>query len=163
MEKVKTYILDQIIEELKTQIQNAEKGRSHSIEESKSHKGAMTSRYDTFKEEAQYLAGGYSALLVELNKTLGILKFIRNHPPVITTKGSNYTIVEIKDLDNGMIIKYFLLPVGGGNTYEVEGEKITVINVGAPLAHAFIGTVSSDEVKIEIKRNTKRFSIISVS
>ena len=62
-----------------------------------------------------------------------------------------------------MIIKYFLLPVGGGNTYEVEGEKITVINVGAPLAHAFIGTVSSDEVKIEIKRNTKRFSIISVS
>lgn len=162
MKDIKTVILDRIINEVEDQIKNAERGRLDAIEESKAHKGAMESRYDTFKEEAQYLAGGYAARLVELGKTLGALKSIRDYPPTIT-KGSGYAIVEAENLEDGSRIKYFLLPAGGGNTYEVEGEGITVLNVGAPLARAFIGAVAGDEVEIKIQGMTRKFLVVSVT
>lgn len=161
MKEIKDIILDYIINEVKDQIKNAEQGRLDAIEESKAHKGAMESRYDTFKEEAQYLAGGYAARLVELGRTLGVLKSIRDCPPTIT-KGSGYAIIEVENLENGSRIKYFLLPAGGGNIYEIEGEKITILNVGALLARAFIGVVVGDEVEIKIQGMTKRFRVISV-
>lgn len=162
MKNVKTIILGRIIEKMNSQIKNAKRGRLNAIEESRAHKGAMTSRYDTFKEEAQYLAGGYSARLLELDKTLGVLKSIRNHPPTIT-KGSSYAIVEVKNLDDGSRTKYFLLPAGGGDTYEVGGEEIIILNVGAPMARAFIGAVVGDEVEIKIQGTTRRFSVVLVA
>lgn len=162
MENIKTVILDRIIKEVETQIKNAERGRLGAIEESKAHKGAMESRYDTFKEEAQYLAGGYAARLVELGKTLGALKSIRDYPPTVT-KSSGYAIVEVENLGDGSRSKYFLLPAGGGNTYKVEGEEITVLNVGTPMARAFIGTIAGDEVEIKIQGTTRRFSVVSVT
>ena len=142
-------------------IKNAERGRLGAIEESKKHKGAMASRYDTFKEEAQYLAGGFASQLIELGKTLGALKSIRDYPPTIT-KVYGYALVEVENLENGSISKYFLLPSGGGNIYEVEGEEISVLSVGAPMARAFMGAVPGDEVEIKIKETTKRFIIVSV-
>ncbi len=162
MKNVKTVILDRIIEEVEVQIKNAERGRLDALEESKAHKGAMESRYDTFKEEAQYLAGGFAARLVELGKTLGALKSIRDYPPAVT-KGSGYAIVEVENLDDGSRAKYFLLPAGGGNTYEVEGKEITVLNIGAPLARAFIGSIAGDEVEIKIQGTTRQFSVVSVT
>src|SRR3989344_2272089 len=153
---IKTAILDRIIKEVETQIKNAERGRLNALEESKAHKGAMESRYDTFKEEAQYLVGGFAARLVELGKTLGALKSIRDYPPTVTN-GSGYAIVEVENLDDGSRVKYFLLPAGGGNTYEVEGEKITILNIGASLARAFIGSVAGDEGGIKIQGTTRRF------
>jgi len=162
MENIKIVILDRVIKEVETQIKNAERGRLDAIEESKAHKGAMESRYDTFKEEAQYLAGGYSARLLELGKMLGTLKSIRDYPPTIT-KVYGYALVEVENREDSSRSKYFLLPTGGGNTYEVEGEKITVLNVGAPMARAFIGAVAGDEVEIKIQETTRRFSVISVT
>ena len=162
MKDIKTVIIDRIIDKVETQIKNTERGRLDAIEESKAHKGAMASRYDTFKEEAQYLAGGYAARLVELGKTLRALKSIRDYSPTIT-KCSGYAIVEVKNLDDGSKAKYFLLPAGGGDTYEVEGEEITILNVGAPMARAFMGAVPGDEVEIKIQGTTKRFSVVSVT
>lgn len=162
MKDVKIFIIDRIIEEVETKIKNAEHGRLDAVEESKAHKGAMASRYDTFKEEAQYLAGGFASRLVELGKNLGALKSIRDYPPTIT-KGSGYALVKVKNLDDGSMAKYFLLPAGGGDTYEVDGEEITVINASAPMARAFIGTVAGDEVEIKIQGTTKRFSVVSVT
>lgn len=162
MKNIKTAILNRVIEDVKTQIQNAEIGRLNAIEESKAHKGAMASRYDTFKEEAQYLAGGYSARLFELGKALDALMSIRNYPPTIA-KSSCYAIIEVENLDDGLRAKYFLLPAGGGNTYEAEGEKITALNMDAPLARAFIGTVAGDEVEVRIRKTMRRFGVVSVT
>ena len=117
MANVKTIILDQTIENVNAEIRNMERGRQDAIEESKAHKGAMESRYDTFKEEAQYLAGGYNARLLELGKILSELKSLRDYPPAVTN-GSVYAIVEVESLEDGSRVKYFLLPAGGGNTYK---------------------------------------------
>jgi len=162
MKEIKDVILDHIINEVEDQIKKAERGRLDAMEESKAHKGAMESRYDTFKEEAQYLAGGYAARLIELGKILAVLKSIKSRPPTVI-KGSNYAIVEVENLEDGSTVKYFLLPAGGGNTYEIGGEKITVLNVSAPLARAFIGAVAGDEVEVNIQGTTKWFRIVSIT
>lgn len=162
MKDTKIVIIDRIIDEIETQIKNAEHGRLDAIEESKAHKGAMASRYDTFKEEAQYLASGFASRLVDIGKTLGALKSIRDYPPTVT-KVHGYALVEVENLENGSRSKYFLLPSGGGNTYEVEGEEISVLSVGAPMARAFIGAVAGDEVEVKIQGTTRRFSVVSVT
>lgn len=162
MEDVKITILDRVIEEITAQIETAKRGRLFAIEESKAHKGAMESRYDTFKEEAQYLAGGQNARLLDLGKVLGMLRSLKNNSPTVT-RGSGYAIIEAKNLDDGSRVKYFLLPAGGGNIYEVAGEKISVLNVAAPLARAFIGTIAGDEVEVEIQGKRKRFNVISIT
>jgi len=162
MKNIKTSIIDDVIRRIEAQINRAERGRLDAIKESNAHKGAMASRYDTSKEEAHYLAGGHNARLGELGKTLSALKSIRDYPPIIT-EGSGYAIVDAKNLDDGSRSKYFLLPAGGGNIYEAEEGKITVLNVGAPMARAFIRAVEGDEVEIKIRGTTKRFSIVSVT
>lgn len=162
MKNIKGLILDRLIKKVETQIENAERGRRDALEESKAHKGAMESRYDTFKEEAQYLAGGFSARLVELGKILGALKSIRDCPPIVT-QGSVYAIIDVENIDDGSRRKYFLLPAGGGNTYEVEGEEITVLSIGTPLGRAFIGTVAGDKVEVKLPKTTKRFYVVSIT
>lgn len=161
MKNIKIAIIDLVIEKIKILRESAERERLDAIEESKEHKGAMASRYDTFKEEAQYLAGAHNARLLELGKTLGALKSVRDFPPIVT-KGSCYAIIEVKNLADGSKTKYFLLPAGGGDTCEVNGEKIIALNVSTPMARALIGVVAGDEVEIEIQKTTKRFSIVSV-
>jgi len=93
---------------------------------------------------------------------LNALKYLVDHPPTIT-KVSGHAIVEVENLDDGSMAKYFLLPAGGGDTYEVDGEKITVLNMGAPMARAFIGTIAGDEVEVKIQETTRRFSVVSVT
>lgn len=161
MKDEKTIVIDRIIEEVEAQIESAERGKRFNIEESKAHKGAMASRYDTFKEEAQYLAGGYNAQLQELRRTLGSLKSLKDCPPTVT-RGSVYAIIEVENLDDGSEARYFLLPAGGGNTYETDGKKITVLNIGAPFARAFFGARAGDDVEFRIQGTTRRFNIVSV-
>jgi transcription elongation GreA/GreB family factor len=162
MKEIKAIVIGKVIEKIEAQIKNTECGQSFSIKESKEHKGAMESRYDTFKEEAQYLAGGFNVQLLEQSKVLKVLKSIVNFPPTIT-RGSSYAIVEVENLDDESRIKYFLLPAGGGDTYEVDGEKITILGIGAPMARVFIGAVAGDEVEVKIQGTTKRFSVVSVT
>ena len=161
MTNIKMIILDLVMAEVVAQLEATERGRLFAIAESKAHKGAMASRYDTFKEEAQYLAGGMNAQSIGLRETLGLLYSLKEKPPIVK-KGSGYAIVEAENLDDGTTTKYFLLPAGGGNSYEVAGEKILVINAGAPLARAFIGAVEGDEVQVNIQGKKKIFNIISV-
>jgi len=122
----------------------------------------MASRYDTFKEEAQYLAGGFAAQLAKLEKTLDTLKSIKNYPPTVT-KGSGYAIVEVENLDDGLRTKYFLLPAGGGNTYKVDEEEIMTLSINAPLARPFIGSIAGDEVEVKNQETMRRLRVVSVT
>ncbi|MEK7630940.1 MAG: GreA/GreB family elongation factor [Patescibacteria group bacterium] len=139
-----------------------ERGQQGAIEESKAHKGAMASRYDTFKEEAQYLAGGFAARIQELSLQLAALKSMQMRLAV-NNKVSSGAIVEIEDVDTGVRTKYFLLPVGGGNIYEVNGKPYSTLTIRAPLARALFGKTEGDEVEIIIQGTTKRLLIVSVS
>jgi len=162
MTDIKTVILDLVIQGVERQIRNAEQGRETAIKDSQSHKGAMESRYDTFKEEAQSLMGGFHIQISELSRIMAALRSIRGHSLPIT-KGSGYAIMEIENCDDGSKAKYFLLPAGGGDTYDLDGEEITILTVSAPIARALIGTVPGDEVEVKIEKTIKRLRVISIT
>lgn len=162
MKSVKETLLDLAIADIEEQIEAAERGRKDAIEESKAHKGAMASRYDTFKEEAQYLAGGFAARIQELSSQLAALNSMRMQ---ITAHSKVYggAIVEVEDADTNTKTKYFLLPAGGGEMYEVNGEQYTILTIQAPLARVLFGKTDGDEVEITIQETTRHLLVVSVS
>lgn len=162
MKSVKETLLDLAIADIEEQIEAAERGRKDAIEESKAHKGAMASRYDTFKEEAQYLAGGFAARIQELSSQLATLKSMQMRLAV-NSKVSGGAIVEVEDVDTSAKTKYFLLPAGGGNMYEVGGEQYSILTIQAPLARSIFGKTEGDEAEITIQGTTKHLLIVSVS
>ena len=162
MKGVKETLLGLVIADIEKQIATSEQGRQDSIEESKAHKGAMASRYDTFKEEAQYLAGGFAARIQELSSQLAALKSMRTRLAA-NSKVSGGAIVEVEDIDTGTKTKYFLLPYGGGNAYEVNGERYSTLTIQAPLARILFGKEERDEVEITIQGTTKHLLVVSVS
>ena len=162
MRNIKEVILDRVIEEVKAQIANSEQGLQSAMHDAKSHKGAMASRYDTFKEEAQYLASGHAIQISELNKHLSSLIILRGNMATLT-KVSVYALVEVEDHDNNSLIHYFFLPVGGGESYEVNDKIVEVISVGSPIGRAFLGKKIGDGVVVRLPTATKHFSIISIT
>ncbi|MFA5777991.1 MAG: GreA/GreB family elongation factor [Candidatus Paceibacterota bacterium] len=153
----------QLVVEMLTQ---REKSTKQSLETTKQAAieapGAMQSHSDTTKWQMSRRAEAIEQSLFETRQALGALKRFMDHLPT-TTKGSSCAIVEVENLDDGVRSKYFLLPVGGGDTYEVDGEKISTLSIGAPMARAFIGTVAGDEVEVKIQETTKRFNVVSVT
>lgn len=124
--------------------------------------GAMQSHSDTTKWQMNQRAGAIEQSLFETQQALGALKRLMDHPPAIT-KGSVYAIIEVKNLGDESRTKYFLLPAGGGNTYEVEGGQITILNIGAPMARALLGVVAGDEVEVRIQEKTRQLNVVSVT
>ena len=157
-QKLLQCVIETLVQREKSAKQSLETARRAAIEAP----GAMQSHSETTKWQMSRRAEAMERSLFETQRALGALKRLMDHPPTITT-GSGYAIVEVKNLDDGSMAKYFLLPAGGGDTYEVDGEKIVVLNMGAPLALAFIGTVTGDEVEIKIQGTTRRFSVVSVT
>ena len=62
---------------LEQRLDAAERHREDAQSEANSHVGAMESRYDTFKEDAQYLAAGHERAIVRIREQLGALQAIQ--------------------------------------------------------------------------------------
>src|SRR3989338_2741066 len=82
--------------------------------------GAMQSHSDTTKWQMNQRVVAIEQSLSETQQGLGALKRLMGYPPT-NTIGSVCAIIEVKNLGDDSWAKYFLLPAGGGNTYEVEG------------------------------------------
>jgi transcription elongation GreA/GreB family factor len=162
MHNVKAVILDHIIEEVRTQIQNSLKGLESAMEDAKSHKGKISSRYDTFLEEAQYLARGHSVQVATLVKHLSLLMALRSEDAPASATVSVCSLVEVENLDDGSRTLYFFSPVGGGELYEVAGKCVAVVSIDSPVGRAFVNKVVEDEVVVQLPATTLRVVITSV-
>ncbi|MEZ4179978.1 MAG: GreA/GreB family elongation factor [Candidatus Doudnabacteria bacterium] len=161
MEELKKEIVDKIIAIVEADIKISETSKKAAEDESKFHKGAMVSRYDTFKEEAQYLAGGQERTLVDLREKLARLKTLKVDHPKSIQHGSIYAIVELEEYGTNQIVRYFLLPTGGGQEFKFEDKVIRVVSLGSPISNALIGK-KRDEVEINIRNNSKEYYVVSV-
>jgi len=85
---------------LKTAMDEAQKDANE-------HKGAMESRYDTFKEEAQALRDGFARQIQETGEALAMLEQAEPHPSsiiqlgaiVVTSKGRYFISTGLLDSD----------------------------------------------------------------
>jgi hypothetical protein len=137
--------LEAAIEAVDRRISLLEKEKAAAMAEAKFHKGAMESRYDTFKEEAQYLAGGFQKRIDELSA--GRTALLR--------PGS---FGETMELSRGNERKTALIsPVLGGETVMAGDAPVFIISAGSEMARALSEAAEGDEVMgWKVEKRSKR-------
>ena len=121
--------------------------------------GAMQSRYDTFKEEGQYLAGGLRIRYEELKAAVSILEGI-----LITNGFSEHTIIQHYsyvevEFDDGTESKFLIVPLMGGENLD---ENITIITPASPIGNCLMGKEEGDEFKYFAAKKEKKGEVIKV-
>jgi len=160
--ELKKLVVTEAIKVTRSMLATAEESRKNAIEESRYHKGAMESRYDTFKEEAQYLMTAQDVRIMELNSTIAVLEAFLVRPHISSVRAKIFSLVELED-EAGNTASYLILPAGGGITCTEQEKKVITINESSPLALALIGKVEGEDVELDVARNVRVFSILSIS
>lgn len=162
VDELKKLVVAEVIKVTRSMLATAQEGRTNAIEESKYHKGAMESRYDSFKEEAQYLMVAQDVRIGELNSTIFALGSLLARPYVANGKARTFSLIELED-DAGNLALYLILPAGGGVTCNVNEKTVTTINESSPLARAVLGKSEGEETELEIAGNHKTFTIVTIT
>lgn len=121
--------------------------------------GAMQSRYDTFKEEGQNLAGGLKIRHEELKASVSILEEIlktnkfENH-----LKIQHYSYVEV-EFEDGNEGRFFISPIMGGEKLD---ENITIITPVSPIGNCLMAKEEGDEFKYMVGNVKKRGEVIRI-
>lgn len=132
---------DEIITKLLKLIDEKEafltKAQNEAIEESSHHKGAMESRYDTFKEEAQYLMSGLGSQIAELAEV---------RKSLLRLKGASQKdnmLSQITLLKDGQEMHVLLAPALGSEKIKIGNLVCTIVTptsgVGAKLLKVKVG------------------------
>ncbi len=128
----------------------AELGIRDAQMEANSHVGAMQSRYDTFKEEAQSLVAAHQIRLIKLEDDIAIcdalIKKLSDHGFGfdVVEMGAFLTIVsEIQGVEQTQ--NYFLVPEGSGMTASLDGINVICVTPHAPVVKPLLGLRSGDE------------------
>ena len=121
--------------------------------------GAMVSRYDTFKEEGQYLAGGLKIRAMEAASQIEIIRSAMEClPEEMDGVVRLYAFVGVEFAD-GQKAEYFLFPVMGG---EKIGNGITVITPDSPLGRTLMNREEGEIFSYGVNGNTRKGEIIDV-
>ncbi len=161
-ERKKLAVLE-VIKTFESMLATAREGRKNAIEESRHHKGAMESRYDTFKEEAQYLMTAQDIRISELSDALFQLRGLLSRPLIPQNRVGICSLIEIETIEDRSCATYLVLPVGGGVACVIENRSILTINALSPLASALMDSFVGDEVEVNLGGKNKTLAVISIS
>lgn len=156
----KREIFEKILAALGELRDTAEKAREAAQKEANSHVGAMESRYDTFKEEAQYEAAAQEKRTVEYRNGMSLITALMlssdfNQPSTVARVG---TIVRVVN-DSEEQKHYILSPSGGGVEVSHEGINYFTLTPESPLGKEIIGREIGDEIELKIRKATITYSI----
>jgi len=103
--------------------------------------GAMMSRYDTTKEESQYLTDANMVRLKQLESGLQAVKSMENK----VGKKESVMLGCLVDVEkDGERSLYFVMPYGGGNLVKIDGYEFFVLTPSSPLGRQLIGKKEGD-------------------
>lgn len=144
---IKKKLIDECKRILQEEVYHTKKAMDEAQEEANSHKGAMESRYDTFKEEAQYKAGAYAKKLIQLNQQLTQLNLMKLELHNEVKLGSIIITPEKK---------YFVIGYLSAEPINIDGESFNLISLSSPLGQKLFNKKAGDvvflnnkEIKIE--------------
>ncbi|MEP7162198.1 MAG: hypothetical protein ABI747_00325 [Candidatus Moraniibacteriota bacterium] len=137
MHPIAKLLITVLIEEKKAEIVRTEVARQVSIKDTQEAEGAMISRYDTFLEEAQYLAGGQNKRLLEAKAVVISLEALLQNDACVSSSTFVGSLVTIENMRGSETRKFLLMFDGAGGSIfpspENENEKITALSVSSPL------------------------------
>ena len=146
----KQQLLEAICANLRDMAARAEAARRQAQEDANSHLGRLQSRYDTFKEEAQFLAAAQQHRAAEIDRWLCTLeRLLHTHPEALGPADAARVgaLVSVAFPENVEVEHYFLLPVGDGSELHAENRVIRPLSIHAPLARRLLGRRIGDRVR----------------
>jgi ribosome-binding ATPase YchF (GTP1/OBG family) len=157
---VKEEIINAFIDNIKKEIENINKELEHNKQEFQYHKGAMESRYDTFKEEAEHLWEAYENRKKEYNQKIQDLLKVKSLLVIKPT--SIVCLEEINKEENQNNKKekkwYYLLPIGGYKySYNNEMEIIS-LTTESPLGKLLLNKKTGEIIEF----NGKKYKITEI-
>ena len=158
----KKQIANTILAMLEQNLVVAKKERDVAQQEANSHIGAMESRYDTFKEEAQYLVSACNRQIEALNMDIANLSSFIINSSLLIEKSSKISVGSfVKIIDDEKVFCIFILPVGGGLETEIDGEKVKILTVKAPMIKAILGKTCG-EVSFDVDSKKRTIRILEI-
>lgn len=115
---------------------------------------------DTRAIESSYLARGQAQRVVELTQAVAsasalVLRAFGPETPI----GASALVA----LDDGAgTAYYFLSPVGGGLSVDVEGAVVRVLSTASPLGRALVGQTEGADLEVQTPQGLRQYSISSV-
>lgn len=116
---------------------------------------------DTRALESSYLARGQAQRVIELTQAVAsasalVLRAFGPDSPIGATA--------LVALDDGSdIAHYFLSPVGGGLSFEVDGALVRVLTTASPLGRALVGQIEGADIEVHTPQGMRQYSISTVS
>jgi hypothetical protein len=155
----KNYILKRVIAQIERREETIKNSAERSRDASNNAPGRMESRYDSTKMEHGYLADSLNFARVEIQGGLEILSGFSL--PEDNKKISLGSLVEIQSHD-GIKMKVFILPYGGGETVEEEEEEITIITPESPIGREIMGKDAGYQFILPTKRKPISYRISEI-
>lgn len=145
---MKEKLLKIIKESLKKDYQSITEIVNDYVKDAQGMEGRNASRYDTMRIETSWTAASQSARAKKLEHEI---KLADIYNPINTTIIKNGSLVEINNDDKKNY--YFILPFAGGKSIEYQGNKITVLNLQAPLAKEIIEHKKGDTITLNNRQH----------
>lgn len=148
-----------VFEMLEEMLAISERNCEEAQERVKEAEGAMISRYDTMKEEGQYLVAGLLERQGELRSAVIFFHdlFRKGNPETSKSVGV-ISLVEV-ELADGRIQSFLVLPYLGGQKIL---DRITIVSPEAPIAKSIMGKEAGEEFSYMIGGKCMEGEIIHV-
>ena len=164
MHETAKILIAQIIANKKEEVERTEQARQTSLKDAQEAEGAMISRYDTFLEEAQYLAGGQNKRLLEARAVLALLENLLQRDTDVSHWVSLGSVVTIENIETTERKKFFFVFEGaGGEVFSCpfdEDEKISAVSPSSPIGKALFGKGSGEEIECPMLKGAWEISEI---
>ena len=137
--------MKQSIKLTEERIKRAEKSVRDFQEEANYHKGAMESRYDTFKEEAQYMVDANKERLISLSayltRTKQLIEIIKNHDLTenVISLGKCFEIQRDQTIKH-----FFVVPFANIPNCTINNKQYILIGSSSPVYKIFKGLKVND-------------------
>ncbi|MGE9294502.1 hypothetical protein [Ruficoccus sp. ZRK36] len=154
----KTQVFETLREKLRAELEAAVGASRDAADYATNDESRAESKYDTQGLEASYLAAGQASHARELAEAVSRLDSLRDELTAPRETALRGALVQCK---LGRYREWFYLsPVGGGETLDVDGTEVTVITAQSPIGAAILGQAAGADFKLP---NGSAGSIATVS
>ena len=119
--------------------------------------GAMQSRYSTFKEEGQYVAGGLKGIHEKFKADVSTIRSMMNETIKTNDRVESMTIADLS-FDDGRNEKIFVFPALGGEKI----DDLVLVNPSAPLGRALLRKEVGDTFSYKVGDKTRKGEVTNV-
>lgn len=142
----KRLVFEALCDKLEAEIETSVGASRDAADYATDEEARAESKYDTQGLEASYLAAGQASMAHTLAGDLGTLRNLREDLILPREKVLRGAMVEC---DFGDFSEWFYVcPVGGGETLEVEGLEVSVLTGKSPLGSSLLGKKAGDSFRL---------------